>query len=188
MTAMRKFSRTLAANESVVINVSKATAVQCTSATALFDIKPDDQNPVELANGLGVRYELTEAFDTLRIVNRSTPQTVELYIGNGDVVDNRLSASGTLSTRTLAAQSANYGSVSVGVAATLVLAANTGRSNILLQNLGTGVIYVGTDNAVTVANGIEVQVGGAITLATDEAIYAISTIAATDVRYLEEVA
>ena len=188
MTAVRKFTRTLAANEETVINVSKATAVQCTAATTDFEIRPNDQNPVILANGLGVRYKPEEAFDFLRISHGATPQTVELYIGDGDIIDNRFSASGALSTRALAAQSSAYGNVSVGVTATLVRAANAGRSSVLVQNLGTGIIYVGTDGSVTAANGIQVQVNSAITLNVDDAIYAISTIAATDVRYLEEVA
>lgn len=188
MTAMRKFSRTLAANEAAVINVAKATAVQCTSATAAFQIRPDDQNPVELNNGLGVRYLQSEAFDVLRIQNGATPQTIELYIGTGDVIDNRFSASGALSVRSIASQSAAYGAVSVGVAATLVRAANTGRASIIVQNIGAGVVYLGNDAGVTTASGIRLQVGDAITLTIDDAIYAISTIAATDVRYLEETA
>jgi len=185
-SAIRKFTRTLAANAETVINVSGATAVQCTGATAGFSVRPDDRNPVELANGLGIRYQEEEAFNTLRITNEGTPQTIELYIGSGDVIDNRFSASGALSTRLLAAQSSAYGNVSVGTSATLVRAANTGRASILVQNLGAGTIYLGSDSSVTTANGIQAQPGAAVEFKVDDAIYAISSAAATDVRYFEE--
>lgn len=187
-TAIRKFTRTLGANEETVLNVAGSTAVQCTSATADFTIRPDDQNPVVLANGLGIRYRENERFNTLRITNGPTAQTVEIYIGAGDVIDNRFSVSGALTTRKLAAQSSAYGNATVGTTASQIRGENTGRSSIAIQNLGPGVLYVGTDGSVTTANGLQVFVGGTLTLEVDDAIHAIASAGSTDVRYLESTA
>lgn len=76
--------------------------------------------------------------------------------------------------------------VSVGVAATLVAAASTTRMAVTIQNLGTVDVFVGP-SGVTVASGVKIASGGAITLDKQTAaVYAISGSAAQDVRVLTE--
>lgn len=182
--SVRYFQRVLAANEEAVIDAGGADFVQCTAGSADFSILIDGKNPVAMASGLGFRF--LEKFNQLRIINGASGQTVGLYLGDGQVIDNRNVSSSVAPIRVQANQTTSYAAVSVGVAATLIAAANTSRGNIMVQNLGTGVVYLGTDASVTTANGIELAVGQVVTLTNDDAIYGISTIAATDVRYLEE--
>ena len=82
--------------------------------------------------------------------------------------------------------------VTVTTTATLIPAAAdaiTGptRTEILVQNLGTGAIYVGASD-VTTANGIQVNAGASLGLngvATPDALYAITASGTQDVRVLE---
>lgn len=77
--------------------------------------------------------------------------------------------------------------ISVGVAAVKLPILDDQTA--LVQNLGTGVVYVDADPAVTAATGVQIPVNGSILFDKDMnkaggALYLISTIAATDVRYM----
>jgi len=79
----------------------------------------------------------------------------------------------------------SHGNISVGTTPTLIKAANTARKSLLIQNLGTGAIYIG-GSTVSTANGIKLDAGENITIdRTTAAVYGIST-ATQDVRFLEE--
>jgi len=83
--------------------------------------------------------------------------------------------------------------VSVGASATLIAAANPARVRIIIQNNGTGAIYIG-DASVTTANGFPVAAGtsfsdraiseGPPDLNFSQAWYGIAG-GATDVRVIE---
>ncbi|MCU7841823.1 MAG: hypothetical protein KZQ94_20915 [Candidatus Thiodiazotropha sp. (ex Troendleina suluensis)] len=179
------YSRTLAANESVLINCAGATSIRCLEGSAAFEIKPDDRNPVSMELGIGFKYR--QSFDSLRIVNGATAQTIKLAIGDGDIEDNRMVGTVDISGGIVIAGSdaGGYGNVTVGVAASLVLAESSVRGSVLVQNLGGAEIYLGIDNSVTVSNGIKVDGnGGTMVLPMKTDIYAISAVAGQDVRYL----
>lgn len=60
-------------------------------------------------------------------------------------------------------------------------------STVLIQNLGTGIVYVDGDPAVTTATGVKIAAATTLTISGPDsvgALYLISDTAATDVRYL----
>lgn len=78
-----------------------------------------------------------------------------------------------------------YASVPVGVAAGLLLTGRAQRTALMVQNLGTGTVYLGSDLNVTSANGIQLLPGASMVIPTRGPTFAISTSASTDVRYWE---
>lgn len=76
---------------------------------------------------------------------------------------------------------------SVGVAA-VQLAGVSGKQRPVIQNLGPGTLYLGEDNTVSTGNGLQLPVGAvfeyASAIANDTAVWAVSSLAATDVRVL----
>ena len=76
--------------------------------------------------------------------------------------------------------------VSVGLTAVQVLALNTSRRVALISNNGAALIYLGKDNTVTTANGMNLAIGAALTdTEAGGAWWAISGTAAQDVRLIE---
>lgn len=181
----KKYTRTLAANVEQVIDVSPSTFVLCAAGDDTFTVRPDGQNPVDLELGLGIDYETD--FTKIRIKS-TTAQTVALYIGKGNIVDNRMVGRVDISggIRLAANQTAAYGSDTVGTSAAQIRAANTARGTLLIQNLSVNEIFIGTDSSVTTTNGIKVAAGGNIELTVTSAVYGISAVAGNDIRYLEE--
>lgn len=180
------FDQTLAANEQVMVHCPEAAHIQVIAGSARFWVQPDGRGTIPLELGLGQR--IKRGFKTLRVVNGDTEQRIALKISDGDVTDNRLVGQVDISggLRQAANRTTSYGNAVVGLAASNVVAANTSRANVLIQNLGPGIVYHGTDSAVTTANGIQIPVGGAIPITHDDDVYLISDTANTDVRYLEE--
>lgn len=180
------FDQTLAANEQMSVPCGESSHIQVIAGSARFWVKPDGRGNIPLELGLG--QTIKRGFKTLRVVNGDTEQRIALKITDGDVTDNRLVGQVDISggLRQAANRTTSYGNAVVGLAASNVVAANTSRANVLIQNLGPGIIYQGTDNAVTTANGIQIPVGGAITVTHDDDVYLISDTANTDVRYQEE--
>lgn len=84
---------------------------------------------------------------------------------------------------------ADYGAVSVTDTATAVPAtALTGRTRILIENLGNTAIFVGSDNTVTTTTGLRLAAGASIELDAGAAVtlFAIAQTGLTaDVRYFE---
>lgn len=82
-----------------------------------------------------------------------------------------------------------YNTVSVGTAASVVVAANTWRRGITVYNGGSVTIYLGPDASITTANAIPVIAGGSYDFNGFEVykgtLYGISGSAAQDVRYFE---
>lgn len=79
-----------------------------------------------------------------------------------------------------------YGNVSVGVTATLIVAANANRLGATIHDNGSVPIYVGSDSSVTTANGIPIPSGESKYFNVTTDLYGISGTAAQDVRYLSE--
>lgn len=91
-----------------------------------------------------------------------------------------------VSTSPTQASSGVNSQATVGVASSVILAANTLRKQYIIQNLGTTAIYLGFGSAAVVATGFQLPPNGII---ADDVfigeIQAISTVAAQDVRIVE---
>jgi hypothetical protein len=107
-----------------------------------------------------------------------TAQTIVIYVGEGEVEDNRktLQQSG--------ASNAGYGPVNIGVAATLIADLNSDRRSLLVQAVG-GDIYVGYDATVTAATGFPVKKDASFKSEFTGTVYGIAAVA-TDARFVEE--
>ncbi len=81
--------------------------------------------------------------------------------------------------------------ISVGTSATLLVAGNTGRQGLVIVNTSTTTsVFIGEDDSVTIANGIEIFAQG--TLGFDRGfglykgpVFAIVAAATNDVRVWE---
>lgn len=183
MAGFRDYSVTLAAGAELSLSVPDSNVVSCISAAAAFTISPDSRTPVELQQGVGITFE--EKFDSLRILNKSaSTQTIKVYVGSGEIRDNRFVVSGGLSFAGSAVSTLNNHTVTN--AATMVKAQKTSRVSILLVNTGAAICYVGLANTVTAANGLPIGAGSSLLLTVQSAIYVISGGTNTELRVLEE--
>ena len=82
--------------------------------------------------------------------------------------------------------SGGYGTVTVAAAATQISVAAAAQKSVMVQNKGAISVYVGYDNLVTTANGIEIPAGGAITIDTALDVYGIVSAGTADIRVLIE--
>jgi len=94
--------------------------------------------------------------------------------------------------RVLTSNAANVASLNTATtvgtsAAALIATALNGRTNLLIQNLGSKAIFIGSSAAVTSANGVRIAAGSDLTVEVGEnvSLFAISTAAGQDVRLLE---
>lgn len=78
------------------------------------------------------------------------------------------------------------GAATVTTTSALLVAANSGRREILIQNLGNKAIFVGA-SGVSAANGIRIAAGGNVALRIGDniALHAVAESGSQDVRYLQ---
>lgn len=179
--SMQRYTFTIEAGKSVNPTIPRSNFISVVGASGLFTAYPADLTPVKLEKGIAVR--LNEQFNNLRIESDIT-QTIEIYVGSGEVIDSRLILGGD-GLSVAGNGVANYGAETVGNVATLIKPLNDARASILVQNLGSLPIFVGTDNLVTAANGLRVSGNSSATFTFKSDLYAIAA-SAVDVRYLEE--
>lgn len=60
---------------------------------------------------------------------------------------------------------------------------NLGGGDVLVQNLGAGILYVGTSSSVSSSDGIQVDVGKSIVVGSVPNLYAVSA-STSDVRII----
>lgn len=181
MAQFRNYRFELAAFQEITPNV-EGNFLRCFEGVAPFIVQPRDQNPVEIQKGIG--FQFSQGFNSVRLKNGATPQVVELYAGDGQVLDNRLVTQGgiTLTSNTVA----SLGGATVGLTAGLVAAANPVRSSLLLVNTSPSIIYIGVDATVTTSTGIPVGAGQSFDVTFRSDVYAIGDGAGLDVRFIEE--
>lgn len=82
---------------------------------------------------------------------------------------------------------ASYGTVSVDASAEIIVAANTSRTSVVIQNAdASDIVYVGSNSSVLTTTGIKIAAGSSITFDDYTGpIYGIGSAAAVDVRYWE---
>ena len=184
---MRIYNNTIAAGASVTIH-ARGRFVRGISADSRYSIQIDGgaATPFET----GIAFETPAEFQQIRITNTAAAsQAIEVAISERAVFDNRLVGNVDISggIRAAANRESSYGNATIGAAAAVIVAANASRGEVLVQNVhATNTLYIGTDNAVTVANGLKVGPGGSISLTVDDDVYGIADAAGTDVRYLDE--
>ena len=182
MSGFKDYTRTLAAN-AVVDFVFLGNAIQCTQGVATFIVEAEtvegkETSQHQIENGLGFRYKTQ--FYKWRITNGSTAQTITVYIGDGDVIDNRLA--GAVSNAPVLADTRIDGQTSVVGAATAVeiLASDTSRLGATIQTDLD--IYVGAADTVTNAGatqGILLAAGSTTQDFNTAALFAYAAVTAT---------
>lgn len=79
---------------------------------------------------------------------------------------------------------ADYGTVSIGTSAAIVLAAASRRTVIVQNNHATQILYLGDDSSVTTSTGLKVAAGASVTLQDYIGpLYGIASGATTTVNY-----
>lgn len=174
-SAIRSYTRTVSANEVTIFHVP-GSVVRCTSAAADFEVRPNGKDPATLRQGMGLNY--AAGFDSLTIANGSTAQTIEIYIGDGEIADSRLAGSINAEIVSAGANSAPA-SLTVGVAAVTAFAANTYRKAALMKSdaANGGTIWILDDTASATGYGIPLAPGETMTIETTAAIKAIASAA-----------
>lgn len=82
---------------------------------------------------------------------------------------------------------AAYGTATIGTTAATILASNTGRTAIVVQNNhASNDLYIGSDDSVATTTGLHLAAGESIRLHHHGTIFGIASAASTDVRYFEE--
>lgn len=78
----------------------------------------------------------------------------------------------------------DFGAVDITTSATQIRSANSNRKGILIYNKGTEEIYLG-QSSVTTTSGFKLEAGESIYLYNKEEIYAISSSATNNIRFIE---
>lgn len=153
--------------------------------TAPYRVQLDSGAFFDMETGIGVP---AGEFKRFEVLNKTASEiTIVLGVSNQQILDNRMVGNVNI-TGGIASSGAltmGGGVVAVGVAAVPVVAANALRKQVLFQNHGTVSVFIG-GAGVTLLDGIEVKAGGDFVLSVRTAIYAISTLAAQSVRFLQE--
>ena len=184
------FKRMIAAGEIIDINAfgSLITLLK-TDGTKNILISIAGQSFQELPAGISVKLLPGEFFTKLQFQNtEASPVTIEFTLATGNINDNRISASLQQVLENVrdelkgSASGADNAKATVGVAAVVVLAANTSRKAFIVSApaANTGKIYIGFTSGITTSKGIaELQAGMSLMLDDYQGtVYAISDTAA----------
>lgn len=164
-----------------------------TALSALVNVLPrrtgGDAIPMQL-NGL---VEIPQQSDFVRVSWDAQPGiTVKLFMSDEDS-DKGIKVEAPPTTQIITSSFGNgftYGKTAVGVAAVLVAPALATRQSVTISadKANTGVIYVGSDNALTAANGgAELAAGEVITIDRSTGdVWCIASVAAQNVRVIVE--
>lgn len=77
--------------------------------------------------------------------------------------------------------------VNVDTSATLLLTSNNGEQQRFLKNIGSAIIYIGSDNLVTVNNGFPLRINEEIDLSNYHGdLYGITDTTASNVTIFED--
>lgn len=174
---LRDFTRTLTAGQVVHIDAPGNT-VMCTAADAVFVLEPDGNNRHELNDGLGARYQ--KMYGRWQITNGATAQTITLYIGDDEVINNRQSGSIAVSAITDPVAVAVPGTYTplavqtIGVAASQVNSASATRQAWLFKAARTNTDAIWLIGTSTFITGYPLYAGESIALSYDGVMKAIS--------------
>jgi hypothetical protein len=114
-----------------------------------------------------------------------TQDTVKLGDGTDFLAIN---TDGSINSKPSGASSGAYDVTSITTTATDVIATDlSGRFQVLLQNNGAKICYIGLDSSVTAANGMPLAPGATMVLDAGAAVdvHAITAASTTSIRYME---
>lgn len=163
------------AGESIVIAVGGEYVGCISSNQDDFLISLDGDALQFMAQGLKIRTKGGDRFANVTVDNsgNASTLTLRLAIGDGDLVDQRLSLTGAISV-TKGDQFDTVPDVSVGAGVSAeLLATDTARCEAIINNLAANAatLRVGDSN-VAAARGVELAPGETIVLTTTEAVHA----------------
>lgn len=162
----------LAAGQTEQVSIS-ADFVACLAATANFTLSLDGSPHANFMAGL--LYRAPQGFDKLEITNPTAGAiSVTLGIGSGDLRDARLSLSGSLKTKEVAPDLFTTGAAvsAPNAAVTLLAAGNLNRRTVMINNTGSGTVYIGGNAAALAGEGLPLLAGQERGIDTTAAIYA----------------
>lgn len=146
----------------------------------------DGQSVADLLMSQGAYVNIPAEFHTVRIENPTgSITTATLIIGRGVVDDSQLSGEISIGQGQTLSNSAD----TVGTTAAEILAANTTRRSVAIQNLdASNEIYIG-DSSVTTVNGFKIgpDSGLVIDKAAAASIWAVCASGTPAIRILEEI-
>jgi len=155
------------------------------SATAEFDLKLDRRS--DIAKTMSAKKGLVIPFKRLFITTTGANDIV-LFLSNPASVRFEESEVNVDSIDKLEKTlTLTYGEETIAAAATLIIAANTGRKALTIYNGGAESLFIGGDNLVTILNGLTIPFGQGFTLDRyTGAVYGICASGGLDCRYFEE--
>lgn len=196
---MRIYTRVMAANVAQEID-ARGAFVRGVTGTAVYDLEAVTRTGESLGvmadfqTCLAVEFKNPDGsykfFDKIRITS-ATVQTIAVVVHDSFVDDNRLTGivnitGGIDSKSVLGTIATAPATVSVGVTATVIAAANAKRGTLVAQNFSaTADLYIGLTAAVTTANGLWVGPKGSIEISSATGVWGIASAAATDVRVMQ---
>lgn len=153
-----------------------------------YEIELGASSPSKFETGIayGTRGDL---FESVVITNTAdVAQYIEVAVAVGEIKDNRLVGQVDISggIRSAANRAAEYGAITVGTTPKLIKVSNSNRGKLLLQNLGSNALYIGTDNTVTTSTGLKIGPGGSGELTFVSDVYGVADVGTVDTRYIEE--
>lgn len=188
---MQTYSQTFAANTTWVMNITGKyfVTLQCTNALNVRFYKAGSKLDLGDITGLGVGLEVgplaglkeEHAFDRVEI-DVTGPDTIKVGIGNGAARYNNSLATVNV-TQTVPVNSGSFANAAATVtnASAQLVAANTARKYLLIQNNdATGTVVIGFGGAVTLTTGIKITPGGTYEMSdvqSTQAVFAIGSIA-----------
>lgn len=181
---MRRFKVLLTAGSLVDIPVS-GVYVRVITANADFSIAPDtSQELAGLEKGMG--WTADKKFNNLKLLSDTT-QTVEIMAGSGRIDDDRANIDGNVDATSKGASISNA-SHSLTTSAAEILAADSTRRSVIIQNTDTSInAFIGA-SGVTAADGIRLEPGQSVTLdkAAAAAVYAVAASGTPSIVSLSE--
>src|SRR5689334_21635173 len=133
MALIQDFTYSLAANKRVTIQ-HRGRSLRVQTAPSGISVSPENDDCADCLAGQGVVYE--QSFDNWTLQNGATPQTVTVFVGDGQIVDSRLYGS-VAATVTPGSTITTVADVTVATAATSNIAANANRRAATVQALST---------------------------------------------------
>jgi hypothetical protein len=162
LTADQEFPLAVAGNMYAVI-----------SNTGVFTITLDDSNKLgSQTAGMGGKFE--EPYERVTLLSTTT-QSVTVIFGYGSFVDARASINATINTTVSPSNTYdNSTDVTVGVAATLIRAADANAKEILIHvpSSASNSIRIGSA-AVSATSGLEIEPGMTVAVSNEGALYGI---------------
>lgn len=189
---LKSFEETLDAGEyRPIYFYSELLTILSNSASDKIFVGIGELTPVPLKAGLQFKLPQGSTFNKIMLFNQAAVQTTtEFILSTGDVRDNRMSVSGQIDVndadvlaqlRGIATAGTSGTEKTVGIAAGLVLAANTNRVGFSVQakEANTGLIYIGFADTVTASAWIaQLQPGMSMSLDNYRGpVYAIASAA-----------